>query len=163
VALEAETSPATIDEYIAQFPREVQSKLQKIRRAIRKEIPQAEEAIKYRIPTFVFNGNLIHFAAFRSHIGVYPAPRSDPKLAKELARYGGGKGTLQLPLDQPIPLDLIRRIVHTRVREQRRLVAEREKKAAAQSRPKKQASVEKKPAANKPPARKRVARSEKRR
>ena len=108
--------PKTIDEYIAGFPKPVQARLQKIRTTIRKAAPKAEEAIKYQIPTFVLNGkNLIHFAGFKEHIGLYPAPRDAEEFAGELEAYEGGKGTLRFPHDQPIPLRLIARIVRFRV------------------------------------------------
>lgn len=101
-----------IDEYIAAFSADVQKILQKIRKTIQKAAPKAKEAISYQIPTFRLNGkNLIHFAAFQKHIGVYPAPRGDEEFKDELAAYDGGKGTVQFPLDRPIPYDLITRIV----------------------------------------------------
>lgn len=109
-----------IDEYIAGFPPDVQKKLARIRATIRKAAPRAEEAIKYGIPAYVFDGNLIFFAAYKNHIAVYPAPRTAPEFQEELARYEGGKGTVRFPLDEPIPLDLIRRIVKFRVAEGRR-------------------------------------------
>jgi uncharacterized protein YdhG (YjbR/CyaY superfamily) len=107
----------TIDAYIAGFPQDVQEVLQKIRREIKKAAPKAEETIKYQIPTFTMNGNLIHFAAYQNHIGVYPAPRGNEQFKEELAAYEGGKGTLRFPLDKPIPFDLIRRIAKFRVEE----------------------------------------------
>jgi uncharacterized protein YdhG (YjbR/CyaY superfamily) len=107
-----QTEPTTIDEYIAEVPEPVQVLLEKVRKTIRKAIPDGEEAIRYRIPTFRLHGkNLIHFAAFESHIGVYPAPRNVPELEKEMAPYRSGKGTLRFPLDQPIPLPLITKVV----------------------------------------------------
>lgn len=110
------TAPKDIDEYIAGFPKEVQAILEEIRRTIREAAPEAEEAIRYQIPTFRLNGgNLIHFAAYQKHIGLYPAPRGAEELKEELAGYEGGKGTVQFPLDRPIPYDLIRRIVEYRV------------------------------------------------
>jgi uncharacterized protein YdhG (YjbR/CyaY superfamily) len=105
------TGARNIDEYIDGFPPDVQKILQKIRLTIRKEAPNAEEAIKYQIPTFVLNGNLIFFAGFKNHVSVYPAPRGDEKFKRELAAYEGGKGTVRFPLDKPVPFDLIRRIV----------------------------------------------------
>lgn len=103
---------STIDEYIADFPAEVQAILQKIRQTIQKAAPNGEEAISYQIPAFKLNGRiLIYFAAFKNHVSVYPAPRSTPKFKDELAKYKGGKGTVQFPLDKPIPYDLVRRIV----------------------------------------------------
>ena len=110
------TAPKDIDDYIAGFPPTVQKLLQKVRTTIHKAAPKATEAIKYQIPTFVLDGrNLIHFAAFKEHIGVYPAPRGDAAFEKELASYAGGKGTVRFPLDEPLPLDLIKRIVKYRI------------------------------------------------
>jgi uncharacterized protein YdhG (YjbR/CyaY superfamily) len=111
------TEVTNIDEYIADYPGDVQKLLQRIRKIIRKAAPGAKEAIKYGIPTFVLNRNLIHFAAYKKHIGLYPAPRGVEKFKKELANYEGGKGTIQFPLDQPIPFELITRIVVYRVSE----------------------------------------------
>jgi len=111
-----QTAPKSIDEYIAGFPNDVQEILEKIRMTIRKAAPAAEEAIKYQIPTFTLKGNLVHFAAYKSHIGFYPAPSGIEKFKDELAIYASGKGTLKFPLDKPIPFDLISRIVKFRVR-----------------------------------------------
>jgi uncharacterized protein YdhG (YjbR/CyaY superfamily) len=119
-AMKPEAPPRSIDEYIAGFPAGVQEVLREIRRTIREAAPELEEAIAYRIPTFRLDGkNLIHFAGYAKHVGVYPAPRGSAEFRDELAAYAGGKGTLQLPLGQPMPLDLIRRIVEFRVRERR--------------------------------------------
>lgn len=104
-----------IDEYIADFPEEVKALLQIIREAIHKAAPDATENIKYGIPTFILNGNLVHFGGYKSHIGFYPAPMGIEAFAKETAPYQAGKGTLQFPLDKPMPLDLIARIVKYRV------------------------------------------------
>lgn len=112
-----QTPPKTIDEYIAGFPEEVQQILQKIRSVIRQEAPLAQEAISYQMPTFKLNGNLVHFAAFKNHIGFYPTPSGTEKFQKEIARYKSGKGSIQFPLDEPIPYDLIRKIVIFRVTE----------------------------------------------
>jgi uncharacterized protein YdhG (YjbR/CyaY superfamily) len=106
--------PRTIDEYIDSFPVDVQKILHKIRVNIKKAAPEAEEAIKYGIPTFTLKGNLIHFAAFKTHIGLYPAPMAIEEFEKELSVYAAGKGTLRFPLDKPIPYDLIRRITKFR-------------------------------------------------
>ena len=110
-------TPKDIDEYIAGFPKDVQKILNKIRSTIKKAAPKAEEAISYQIPTFRLNGNLIHFAAYKNHIALYPAPRAVEKFKKELARYGAGKGTLRFPLDEPIPYDLITKIVEFRAKQ----------------------------------------------
>jgi uncharacterized protein YdhG (YjbR/CyaY superfamily) len=108
------TEPRDIDEYIAGFPEEIRQRLEQIRATIRKAAPEAEEAIKYRIPTFVLNGNLVHFAAFRNHIGFYPAPQGIEEFKEELSAYKGAKGSVQFPYDEPIPFDLISRIVKFR-------------------------------------------------
>jgi uncharacterized protein YdhG (YjbR/CyaY superfamily) len=107
--------PKDIDEYIAGFPRDVQELLEKIRMTIREAAPDAVEAIKYRMPTFTLKGNLVHFAAFKKHIGFYPAPRGIEAFKDELSVYEGAKGSVRFPLDKPIPFDLIRRIVKFRV------------------------------------------------
>ena len=99
-----------IDEYIADFPVDVQLLLQKVRTAIRKAAPKAEEAIKYRMPTFVLNGNLIYFAGYKNHIGLYPGSRPIEEFKDELSKFTTSKGTVQLPLDKPIPVALITRI-----------------------------------------------------
>ena len=104
-----------IDEYIARFPDNVQKMLRKIRTTIRKAAPQAKEAISYQMPTFKLNGNLIHFAAYKNHIGLYPTPRAIEHFKKQLARYEGSKGAIRLPLDEPVPVDLISDIVKFRV------------------------------------------------
>lgn len=109
------TAPKNIDEYIAGFPKDVQEILQKIRMTIREEAPDAEEAIKYQIPTFTLKGNLVHFAASKNHIGFYPTPQGIEEFVDELTPYASGKGSAQFPLDKPIPFDLIRRIVRFRV------------------------------------------------
>ena len=114
----AESVPKDIDEYIAGFPKDVQKILEKIRLTIRKAAPAAEETIKYQIPTFTLKGNLVHFAGYKKHIGFYPAPTGIEKFKEEVSAYGSGKGTLQFPLDEPIPYDLIRKIVKFRVQEQ---------------------------------------------
>ena len=102
--------PTTIDEYIADFPKDVQERLQKVRAAIKKAAPDAEEAIKYQIPTFVLNGNLIHFAGYKNHIGLYPGSRPIEEFKDELTKYRLAKGTVQFPLDKPLPLGLIGRM-----------------------------------------------------
>jgi uncharacterized protein YdhG (YjbR/CyaY superfamily) len=110
-------TPRTIDEYIAGFPPEIRALLQEIRMTIREAAPDAEEAISYQMPTFRLHGNLVHFAAFKNHIGFYPAPTGIDEFREELAAYKGSKGAVQFPLDKPLPLDLIRRIVQFRVQE----------------------------------------------
>src|SRR5262245_27820540 len=114
-----QTSPETIDEYIAMFPLEVQTILKKIRLTIRKAAPQAAEKISYKMPAFAQDGDLIYFAAFKKHIGIFPPVRGDEKLDQELSRYRGEKGNLKFPLDEPIPYELIGRVVKCRLKEQR--------------------------------------------
>lgn len=109
--------PATIDEYIAGLPAHVQDVLTQIRMTIRYTAPDADETIKYGMPTFTLNGNLVHFGAFKTHIGFYPPPRGMDKFKDRLTRYEGPKGSLRFPLDEPIPYDLIAEIVKARVRE----------------------------------------------
>ena len=111
--------PSNIDEYIASFPRDVQAVLNEIRNTIRKAAPDADEALKYRIPTFVLHENLVHFAAFKNHIGFYPTPSGVEAFKQELSRYEGAKGSVQFPIDKPMPLKLIDRIVKFRAKEAR--------------------------------------------
>lgn len=106
-----------IDAYIAGFPEPVQTALEQVRVAIKRAAPEAREAIKYAMPTFVLNGNLVHFAAYKHHIGFYPVPTGDPTFDKLLAPYEtSGKGTVQFPLDQPMPVALIGKIVRYQVK-----------------------------------------------
>ena len=119
--------PTTMDEYIADFPPKVQKILNKVRATIRKAAPGAQETIKYQMPTFTLNGNLVYFAAFKEHIGFYPIPTGIEKFQKELAIYKQGKGSVQFPLDQPIPYDLISRIVKFRVEENSAKAAKKKK------------------------------------
>lgn len=114
--MKASTPAASIDEYIAAFPLDVQAILQKIRATIAKAVPKAQERISYRIPAFALDGDVIYFAAFKKHIGVYP-PVRDARLKKEVARYAGPKGNLQFPLTQRIPYALIGRIAKARAKE----------------------------------------------
>ena len=123
-----QTAPKDIDEYIAGFPLELQQILQEIRMTIRKAAPDAEEAIKYQIPTFTLKGNLVHFAAFKKHIGFYPTPTGIEQFKDELSVYKGAKGSVQFPLDKPMPFDLISRIVRFRVEENLEAAAKRGKK-----------------------------------
>ena len=112
-----QAKPGNIDEYIADFPPEKRAVLERIRRTIRAAASDAEEAISYRMPTFKQNGILVHFAAFTNHIGLYPPIHGDASLEKAIAPYAGEKGNLRFPLDQPIPYDLIERIVKLRVKQ----------------------------------------------
>jgi uncharacterized protein YdhG (YjbR/CyaY superfamily) len=125
--MKVKNTPATIDDYIATFPPDIQAILQKIRAAIAKALPKAREKISYRIPAFVDEGDIIYFAAFKKHIGLYP-PVRDPQLKKEVARWAGPKGNLQFPLTERIPYALIGRIAKVRARETAARAAARKKK-----------------------------------
>jgi uncharacterized protein YdhG (YjbR/CyaY superfamily) len=106
----------TIDEYISSFPKNIQKMLGDVRSVIRKVAPDSVETISYGIPTFKLNGNLVHFAAFKNHIGFYPTPNGIEEFEKELSVYKQGKGSVQFPVDKPLPLDLISKIVKYRVK-----------------------------------------------
>jgi len=108
-------APTTVDEYIAGFPPPIRKLLEEVRAVVRKAAPQATEKISYQMPTLFLEGNLVHFAAFKNHIGFYPTPTGIEEFAKDLAPYKGAKGSVQFPIDQPLPLDLIRRITEFRV------------------------------------------------
>ena len=105
----------TIDQYIEDFPKGVQRKLHQMRRTIAKAAPEAREAISYRIPTFKLSGNLVHFAAFSDHIGFYPTSSGVENFKKDLVAYETSRGTIRFPMDEPLPLDLVARIVTFRV------------------------------------------------
>lgn len=107
----------SIDEYIAGFPDDVQKLLGQVRAAIRRAAPGATEAIKYSMPTFVLGKNLVHFAAYKNHIGFYPAPTGIKAFAEALSAFKTGKGSVQFPIDEPMPLKLITRIVKYRVQQ----------------------------------------------
>ncbi len=109
------TNPGTVDAYIAGFAVDVQAILKSVRQTIREAAPQAEETISYRMPAYKLNGMLVYFAAFKKHIGLFPPVRGDADLMREVQPYAGEKGNLRFPLDQPIPYELIRRIVKVRV------------------------------------------------
>jgi len=126
----ASAGPKNIDEYIAGFPEDIQEKLQRIRMTIRAAAPDAEEKISYQMPTFYLKGNLVHFAAFKEHIGFYPTPTGTEKFQKELAAYKVAQGTARFPLDKPIPFDLITEIVKFRVKENLARAEAKEKKYA---------------------------------
>ena len=119
---------SSIDAYIASFPVEIQAILEQIRSVIKQAAPEAQETIKYAMPTFVFHGNLVHFAAFTHHIGFYPVPTGIEAFKKELSVYKSAKGSVQFPLDKPMPLNLISAITKFRVEENREKAAK--KKAA---------------------------------
>ncbi len=110
--------PLTINAYIALFPKDIQVLLERMRKTIHEVAPDAEEAIRYQMPAFQMNGkNLVFFAAFAHHIGFYPIPSGMTAFKKELSGYKQGKGSVQFPLDEPIPFDLVRKIVLYRVKE----------------------------------------------
>jgi uncharacterized protein YdhG (YjbR/CyaY superfamily) len=109
----------SIDEYIGTFPENVQLILEKLRLTIREAAPEAEETINYQMPTFKLNGNLVHFAAYKKHIGFYPSPSGIDAFREELAPYKVSKGTIKFPIDEPLPFDLVGKIVAYRVKEQK--------------------------------------------
>lgn len=120
--------PNTIDEYITGFPKDIQILLEQIRETIKKAAPDAEEAIKYAIPTFMQNGsNLVHFAAFKQHIGLYPTPAGIEEFKKELSVYPNAKGSVQFPLNKPMPLNLISRIVKFLVKKNSEAIKKKKK------------------------------------
>ena len=106
----------TIDEYIADYPKDVQKLLEQVRKTIKKAAPKAEEKINYGIPTFTLNGNLVHFAAYKNHIGFYATPTGHKAFEKELSKYPGSKGAVQFPHDQKLPLTLVAKITKFRVK-----------------------------------------------
>lgn len=116
----------SIDEYIATFPEEIQQILQELRATIKACAPDAKEKISYQMPTFDLKGNLVHFAAFKNHIGLYPTPSGTEAFKRELSIYQGAKGSIKFPIDKPLPMDLIRKIVEFRVAEN---LAKAEKKS----------------------------------
>jgi uncharacterized protein YdhG (YjbR/CyaY superfamily) len=120
--------PRNIDEYIARFPQDVQERLQELRGIVRTAAPEAEEAIKYQMPTFVLHENLVHFAGFQNHIGFYPTPSAIEAFSAELAAYKSAKGSVQFPLDKPVPFALIKKMVEFRVKETRARIASRKRK-----------------------------------
>lgn len=111
------STPKNINEYIANFPKDVQEILNNLRAIIQEAAPEAEEAISYQMPTFRLKGNLVHFAAYKNHIGFYPMPSGIEKFKKELSLYEGAKGSVKFPIDKPLPFDLISKIVSFRVKE----------------------------------------------
>jgi uncharacterized protein YdhG (YjbR/CyaY superfamily) len=123
-----EAGVRAVDEYIAGFPEEVRVVLEEVRRVIREAAPEAEEGIKYQLPTFMLKGNLVHFGAFKKHIGFYPTPSGIETFKEEFARYQGAKGSLRFPLDEPMPLALIAEVVRFRVKENLERAAAKGKK-----------------------------------
>ncbi|WP_405110257.1 DUF1801 domain-containing protein [Paenibacillus sp. FSL K6-1217] len=118
----------SVDQYIADFVPEIQEILQSLRKVIAEAAPEAVEKISYQMPTFHLHKNLVHFAAFKNHIGFYPAPQGIEAFKEELARYKGAKGSVQFPIHEPLPYDLITRIVKFRVEENKQEAAEKGKK-----------------------------------
>lgn len=119
---------ASIDEYIEAFPPEIQAILQQIRATIKAAAPDATEKISYQMPTFYLKGNLVHFAAFKNHIGFYPTPSGIEAFKQEIARCESGKGSIRFPIDEPMPLDLIDRMVRLRVEENLKKASEKSRK-----------------------------------
>lgn len=115
--------PQTIADYIAGFPPEIQAILEKLRATIKAAAPEATEAFSYQMPTFQLHGNLVHFAAYKNHIGFYPTPSAIVAYQDALSAYVTSKGAVQFPLNEPLPLDLIREMVEFRVRENREKAA----------------------------------------
>lgn len=131
------TTSNNIDEYIGGFSGEVRSRLDKMRATIRKAAPDAVETINYGMPTFKLNGrNLVHFAAFKNHIGFYPAPSGIDEFKEALSRYKGAKGSIQFQHEEPLPFDLVIRIVKYRVKEEKAHVAAKSSKSASSARSK---------------------------
>jgi uncharacterized protein YdhG (YjbR/CyaY superfamily) len=122
------TGPKDIDEYIRGFPEDTRMILEKIRQTISEAAPEAQETINYAIPTFQLHGNLVHFAAFKRHIGFYPGPSGIAHFNKELSIYENAKGSVKFPLDEPIPYALIRAMVSFRVQENLAKAAEKKHK-----------------------------------
>lgn len=113
-----DTDPKTIDDFIASYPKQAQEILQQIRQTIHRVVPEAKEKISYGIPTFYLAGNLVHFSAYKHHIGFYPGSDAIKAFKDDLKPYKTSKGTIQFPLDQPIPYDLIKKITKYRVGQQ---------------------------------------------
>ena len=113
------TKPNDIDAYILRFPTDVQEILRKVRETIRTAAPEAKEVISYQMPAVRQHGILVYFAAWKKHIGLYPPITGDAAIEKAVAKYAGPKGNLQFPLDEPIPFNLIKRIVKLRVKQDR--------------------------------------------
>ncbi len=122
------TIPKSIDEYILQYPQEIQEILNTIRKVIKDSAPNAEEKISYGMPTFALNGNLVHFAAYKNHIGFYPSSSGISSFQQELSEYKTSKGAVQFPIGKPIPYELISQIVKFRVAENQRKAEEKIKR-----------------------------------
>lgn len=126
--MSSKKKPENVDVYISLFSVEVQEKLKEVRTAVQKAVPDAQETIKYEMPTYVLNGNLVFFAAYKNHIGFFGVPAGDPELVKDLISFKQGRGSIQFPLDQPMPLNLITRIVKQRAKENLRKAKEKLKR-----------------------------------
>ena len=134
----------TIDDYIATFPKDTQKILQQVRATVQKAAPKATEAIKYAMPTFVLNENLVHFAGYKNHIGFYALPSGHAAFQKQLSKYKSGKGSVQFPIDEPMPLGLITQIVKFRIKESaEKFKAKAVKRAVKKIAPKKSAGTKK--------------------
>lgn len=120
-----DTSKKDIDSYIADFPEEVKAKLEKVRSTIHIAAPAAQETISYGIPTFIQQGNLVHFAGYKHHIGFYPGSDAIEVFKNELSEYKGAKGSVQFPLDKPMPFGLITKITKFRVKQNKEKAAEK--------------------------------------
>ncbi|HKV50810.1 MAG TPA: DUF1801 domain-containing protein [Gemmatimonadaceae bacterium] len=110
-------APRSVDDYIARCPPAARTRLQRIRRIVRRVAPEARETLSYRMPAFTLNGALVYFAAFTNHIGLFPPVRGDARVEKAIARFAGPKGNLRFPLDEPMPYALIERIVKLRAKQ----------------------------------------------
>jgi len=115
--MEENKTTSEIDEYILKFPSEIQGILKMLRKVIKESAPDAKEKISYQMPTFVLHGNLVHFAAYKNHIGFYPTPSGIDAFKHELSEYKGAKGSIQFPIEKPLPYQLISKIVKFRVAE----------------------------------------------
>jgi uncharacterized protein YdhG (YjbR/CyaY superfamily) len=113
----ATAKPLTVETYIAGFPKDIQSMLKQLRTAIKKAAPDAEEIISYHMPLYKWHGMLVSFAAWKTHIGLYPTPKASDELKKQLVPYEGAKSTLRFPLDKPLPIELISKVVKLRMQE----------------------------------------------
>jgi uncharacterized protein YdhG (YjbR/CyaY superfamily) len=111
-----QSKPTTVDDYIAAFPKETQALLEAMRKTIREAAPEAREVISYQMPTYKLKGNLVHFAGYKNHIGFYPGSGAIAAFQKEIASYKSAKGSVQFPIDKPLPLDLVAQIVRFRVK-----------------------------------------------
>ena len=117
--------PKSIDEYILKFTPDIQEILRTIRKVIKESAPDAEEKISWGMPTFTLHGNLVHFAAHKNHIGLYPSPSGTDSFKLELLEYKGGKGSIRFPFEKPMPYELIGRIVKFRVAENRKMAEDK--------------------------------------